>query len=611
MQTTLRNSWYQPFLILIGSYGADKMTSEEQNMHKPWVKHYDPWFKEHLVYPEDTLYGIVQKTADRYPDYTALSFMGQKITYQRMMALVDQAAAGLTAIGFSTGSVATICLPNTPHAVIFFYAVNRLGGICNMVHPLTPAEEMAHYIRTTRSDYLIVLDAMLPKHREMLMQSRIRTTIVCSIMDYLSKVMSFGFYLTKGRKIPSVKTENRFLLWKDFLKPAAGLPEPAADSRACAVYLHSGGTTGSPKTIMLSSFNFNALASQGSQIIGLTENPDYDPKGLSMVTILPLFHGFGLCMGMHTMLVIGLTAILVPQFSPEVLATIIVKEKPNYLAAVPTLYEGILKNPKLKNADLSSIKAVFCGGDSLPTDLRHRFDAFLKSHGSTCTLREGYGLTETVTVCAVNPERDARDETVGLPLSDVLMKVVVPGTTEEVAIGSDGEFCITAPTVMMGYLDDEEATRETIRRHPDGHDWVHTGDFGFMDADGYFHFKQRMKRILKVSGVPVFPSQIEDSISKVPGVRLACVIGVPHPYKMQVAKAFVVKDNPAESDEALRARILAHCERTMLQYAIPREIEFRDDLPRTKVGKIDFVALERIEQGKRDQEAEAAAKTAG
>jgi long-chain acyl-CoA synthetase len=585
---------------------------EENNMQKPWLNHYDPWFKEHLEYPNETLFGLIKKTAQRYPDYTALSFMGQKLTYSQMMMRIDQAAAGLQAIGFKAGSVATICLPNTPHAVIFFYAVNRAGGICNMVHPLTPAEEMAHYIRTTRSDYLIILDAMLPKHSEMLEQSRISKTIVCSITDYLSKVMSFGFYLTKGRKIPTVKAANKLMLWKDFLKTeTADLPTPAVDALACAIYLHSGGTTGSPKTIMLSSFNFNALSVQGPQIIGLTAKPDYDPKGLSMVTILPLFHGFGLCMGMHTMLIMGLTSILVPQFSPDVLASIIVKEKPNYLAAVPTLFEGILKNPKLQNADLSCIRAAFCGGDTLTSDLKHRFDAFLKSHGSTCTLREGYGLTETVTVCAVNPFLDSREDTVGLPLSDVLMKVVSPGTLEEVAPGKDGEFCIHAPTVMMGYLDDEEATRETIRRHQDGLDWVHTGDYGFMDADGYFHFKQRIKRILKVSGIQVFPSQIEDSISQVPGVRMACVIGIPHPYKMQVAKAFVVKTNPAESDDVLKARILEHCERTMIQYAIPREIEFRDDLPKTKVGKIDFVALERIEQGKWENAEEETTETAG
>jgi len=577
-------------------------------MDKRWTKHYDPWFKENLQYPEDTLYGILKKTVRKYPDYPALSFMGKEMTYAELLASIDQAAAALKVLGFHKGQVATICLPNTPHAVIYFYAVNRLGGICNMVHPLTPAEEMLQYINSTRSDFLILLDAMLPKHSDMLAESRIKKTVVCSINDYLSTVMGIGFYLTKGRKIPRFQTTQSLLTWREFMKAGlnktAELPAPATDCRACAIYLHSGGTTGTPKTIMLSSFNFNALAVQGPQIVGLTKVPDWDPKGLSMVTILPLFHGFGLCMGLHTMLYMGIRAILVPQFSPEIFASVIIKEKPSYLAAVPTLYEGMLKNPKLQEADLSCIKAAFCGGDSLPGETKHRFEQFLKKRGSDSALREGYGLTETVTVCAVNPQLASRDNTVGLPLSDVLMKVVKPGTLEEVPPGVDGEFCISAPTVMMGYLDDEEATRETIRRHADGLDWVHTGDFGLMDEDGYFHFKQRIKRILKVSGVPVFPSQIEDSISKVPGVRLACVIGVPHPYKMEVPKAFIVKENPDDDEEMLRKRILEHCERTMLQYAIPREIEFRDDLPRTKVGKVDFVALERLEQGKRQAAAD-------
>ncbi len=572
-------------------------------MDKRWIKHYDPWFKEHLRYPQDTLYGILSKTVQKYPEYPALSFMGQEMTYRELLASIDQAAAALRVQGFHKGQVATICLPNTPHAVIYFYAVNRLGGICNMVHPLTPSEEMSQYINSTRSDYIILLDAMLPKHNDMLAQSRIRKTVVCSISDYLSKVMGIGFYLAKGRKILRFQTNQYLMTWRDFMKTGQSkvpdLPPAAADSRACAIYLHSGGTTGTPKTIMLSSFNFNALAVQGPQIVGLTKDPDWDPKGLAMVTILPLFHGFGLCMGLHTMLYMGIRCILVPQFSPEVFASVIIKEKPSYLAAVPTLYESMLKNPRLQNTDLSCIKAAFCGGDSLPSATKHRFEKFLKERGSESALREGYGLTETVTVCAVNPQMDSRDDTVGLPLSDILMKVVKPGTLEEVELGVDGEFCINAPTVMMGYLDDDEATRETIRRHADGLDWVHTGDYGFMDEDGYFHFKQRIKRILKVSGVPVFPSQIEDLISKVPGVRLACVIGIPHPYKMEVPKVFIVKDNPHDDDETLRQRILEYCERTMIQYAIPREIEFCDDLPRTKVGKVDFVALERLELGKR------------
>lgn len=570
-------------------------------MDKPWQAHYDPWFKNHLNYPELTMYELVARTARRLPNYTALSFMGRKINYQSLLESIDRAAACLGQIGFKAGDVATICLPNVPHAVIFFYAVNRLGGICNMVHPLTPAEEMSHYIRTTHSDYLIILDAMLMKQTEMLDNSRIKRTIVCSLMDYLNLGLKVGFFVTKGRKIAASPKREPYLKWNEFMSLAteAGSYHRERGANDCAVYLHSGGTTGMPKSIMLSSFNFNVLAVQGPQIIGIRDAEHFDPAGLSMVTILPLFHGFGLCMGLHAMMVMGMTSILVPQFSPEILADVIVKEKPSYIAAVPTLFEGIMKNAKLKNADLSCLKAVFCGGDTLPGDLKDRFDAFVRDHKGTCTLREGYGLTETVTVCAVNPMLDARDNSVGLPLSDVLMKVIKPGTLEEVEPGEDGEFCINAPTMMLGYLDDPEATAETIRLHPDGLRWIHTGDYGNMDSDGYFHFKQRIKRILKVSGIPVFPSQVEDAASSVPGVRMACAIGVPHPYKMQVVKLFVVPDESVTDLDALRKAIISHCEKTMIQYAVPREIEFCQDLPRTKVGKIDFVSLERIELEKR------------
>ncbi|MDW7656542.1 MAG: class I adenylate-forming enzyme family protein [Bacillota bacterium] len=581
-------------------------------MNLPWTAHYDPWFKPSLPYPEQTLYEGLTQAAGRWPDFPALSFMGSHIDYQALVQQVDQASDCLQALGMKKGEVVAICLPNTPHAVIIFYAINRLGGICNMIHPLTPAEELSHYIRTTDSDYLIILDAMLARHTEMLEQSRIRKTIVCSIMDFLNVGLKVGFFLTKGRKIKSVPRRDFYIKWSRFMqlsdKPAAYKRQ--SGSHDCAVYLHSGGTTGSPKTIMLSSFNFNVLAIQGPQIIGCPVDDTFDPTGLSMVTILPLFHGFGLCMGMHTMLVNGMRSILVPQFTPEVLADVIVKERPAYIAAVPTLFEGILKNGKLQNADLSCLKAVFCGGDSLPKDLKRRFDTFIQERGAMCTLREGYGLTETVTVCAVNPMLDARADSVGLPLADVLMKVVEPGSMLEVQPGQDGEFCIHAPTIMLGYLNDPEATSETVRLHDDGLRWVHTGDFGYMDPDGYFHFKQRIKRILKVSGIPVFPSQIEDVIAAVPGVRMVCAIGIPHPYKMQVVKVFIVPDASEPDEATLKERIISQCEKSLIQYAVPKEVEFRSDLPRTKVGKIDFVSLERIEIEKHNQAAEKADITA-
>ncbi|HEY5466432.1 MAG TPA: AMP-binding protein, partial [Clostridia bacterium] len=528
------------------------------------------------------MYGLVRDGALRYPSQPALSFMGRNITYAELIRLIDQMADALYTLGFRQGNVATLCIPNIPDAVIAFYAVNRLGGVANMVHPLTPAEELAHYIQTTDSEYLFILDAFLPKHLSMLEHSQIRKTIVASVPDYLSIGMAIGFWLKSGRKIPRVPATDAIICWKDALAlaamsvPGAGQAHETTDAHAPAVYLHSGGTTGSPKTITLSSYNFNVLAIQGPQIIGF-DMDTFDPSAqdFSMVSILPMFHGFGLCMGIHTIMANGMRSILVPQFSPDKLAEVIRKEHPSMMAAVPTLLEGIMKSKKLADADLSCLAAVFCGGDSLPSELKTRFDAFVKSRNGTCQVREGYGLTETVTVCAVNPIGDNRANTVGVPLADMAMKVVEPGTEREMPVGTDGEFCIAGPTVMLGYLNDPDATKETIHTHADGLRWVHTGDYGFMDEDGFFHFKQRIKRILKVSGIPVFPSQIEDILMKVPGVREACVIGVPHPYKMQVVKAFIVRDAGAAPEEAMREAIIRHCADNIIRYAVPVEIEFR------------------------------------
>lgn len=562
-------------------------------MERIWIKKYDEGFPATMTYPDKTMYELFADAVRLYPEYTACSFLGTKIRFQILLDLVDRAASALAAMGIKKGDVATICLPNVPQAVIAFYALNKLGAIANMVHPLTPSEELFQVIQQTQSTCLFVLDAFLPKYIEMLPKTKNRYTVVCSIKDYLSPVMKVGFYITKGRKIKKVDRDITMVSWANLVgdQTYAKVTEKYARTilpGECAVYLHSGGTMGTPKTIMLSSANLNVLALQGPHIVGI-ENP----AGSSMATILPLFHGFGLCMGMHTMMVNGITAILVPLFSAESLADLLKKEKPNFIAAVPTLLEGIMKNKNVQKQDLSYLKAVFCGGDTLTGDLKMRFDQFLATHNCKAQVREGYGLTETVTVCSVNPIKNNRLNTVGIPLADMLMKIVETGTEIEAPVGNNGEICVTGPTMMLGYLNDPDATKEAIHLHEDGRNWVHTGDYGFMDEDGFFHFTQRIKRIVKVSGIPVFPSQIEEVITSIPGVREVSVIGIPHPYKMQVVKAYVVLDDTSISEEEMRKKIKDVCSLQVIKHAVPAEIEFKDKLPRTKVGKIDTVELEK------------------
>ena len=538
---------------------------------------------------ERTMYELVRERAKVYADRVAVEFLGRRILYPELIACIDRTADGLRRIGVRPSDVVTLCLPNTPHAVIAFYAANRLGCVANMVHPLSPPEELAHSMAQTRSRVLVVLDAFLPKHRERLERDGAPLIVSCSLPDYLPWLKGRLFRWTMGRKIPKVVEGERLFRWSSLSGDGSVAPyEPHLLPGDPAVYLHSGGTTGAPKTIVLSSMNFNLLALEGPAIIGLE-----DTSGQSMVSILPFFHGFGLCMGMHAMVVNGILAILVPKFSAEELAKVVRKCRPTLMAGVPTLFDGMLRNPRLRKADLSNLRAVFCGGDTLPVDLKRRFDAFLQERGAKCTLREGYGLTETVTVCCVNPIDADREGSVGLPLRGVRMAIVEPGTENLLPAGWEGEICVNAPTTMLGYLDDPAATDVAVWTHEDGLRWVHTGDFGSMDVDGYVHFKQRLKRIIKVSGVPVFPSQIEDTVMEMEEVAVACAVGAPDLHRMQTVHLYVVPAAGIPGDEALEEKIRSHCQRHLLIYSVPTRIIFRGTLPLTLVGKTDVTALEK------------------
>lgn len=583
-------------------------------MQKPWLDHYDPRMKESVDYPEKNMYEMLIRTVQVFPHHIALSFEGTKITYVELLDLVELAERRLRDLGMKKGDVLTICLPNIPQAVIVFYAANKLGVIANMVHPKTPPDELGEFMTTTNSRYLIILDAFMFKSLEVFEKIAIKKVIVARIGDFLSPLKRAGFYLSKGRKIPAIPDGERFVPWKDLLvrKPSDrdGEDDPAEYQRQIgpndpAVFLHSGGTTGSPKTIVLSSHNMNVLAVIGPQIVNIDDPFETGtlPEGFSMVAILPLFHGFGLCMCMHTMLCNGITSILVPIFTPDSLAKVILREKPALIAAVPTLFEGMLKSKVLARKQLPFLKACFCGGDSLSPDLKKRFEAFVHERGAPISLREGYGLTETVTVCCVNPEYKSKEGSIGIPLPDMLMKVVHVGTHQELSPGGQGEICVSGPTTMLGYLNDPMATNEAIHIHEDDRQWVHTGDYGYMDKEGYFFFTQRLKRIIKVSGVPVFPSQIEAIISTVPGVDSACAIAIPDSYRIHAVKAVVVLNERGQADgqEAVRIRISEVCGDKLISYARPVEIEFRENLPKTLVGKVDYVLLEKQELEKSEK----------
>ena len=558
----------------------------------PWLRFYGNT-PAHLDYPDKTMCDMLEESARKYPDLIACEFMGNKYRYPELTRAVERCAKALRALGVKPGDMVTICLPNTPQAVVMFYAVNRMGALCSMVHPLSSEGEIAFFLNTARSTVAITLDRFYGKFAAVRGQTKLKTLLVTSVADGLTPLMKVGYALTEGRKTPKLPKDADVLWWNEFLR--GGDRYKGGDWRHegkggdPAAVLFSGGTTGTTKGILLTNLNFNALALQTAAA------GDCIVPGHAMLSIMPMFHGFGLGIGIHTMLVAGCKCILVPQFTVKTYAGLLRKHKPNYIAGVPTLFEALLRMENIEDLDLSSLEGVFSGGDSLSAELKHKVDAFLKAHGATLQVREGYGTTECVTASCLTPKADYREGSIGVPFPDTYYKICVPNTFDEAPAGELGEICISGPSVMLEYVDNPKETAQTLQHHPDGRVWLHTGDLGSMDADGFVYFKQRLKRVIISSGYNIYPSQLENVIDAHPAVLMSTVIGVHDDYKMQKPKAFVVLRPEYPLTDELRASILAHCKKNIAKYAMPYEFEYRDSLPKTLVGKVAYTVLEKEE----------------
>lgn len=560
-------------------------------LRAPWLRFYGD-VPQHLTYPDGSMYDMVSSIADKYPDYCACTFMGGKMSYKQLMAGVDRVARAFAALGIKEGDRVTVCMPNCPQTVLCFYALNRVGAIATMIHPLSSVGEIAFYLKDSNSVACVTLDQFYGKFVEVLKEVKLDKLVLTSIKDALSPVMALGYALTEGRKVPKVPADAPVIWWKPFLKAGDAYQGSYAVSRKGddpAAILFSGGTTGVTKGILLSNLNFNAL---GIQTISMANC--FKP-GMKMLAAMPMFHGFGLGVCIHSMLIHGGRCILVPRVSVASYAKLLKKEQPNLIAGVPTLYEGITRNPYMDNVNLACLRGVFSGGDSLSIELKKKFDKFLKDHGATVQVREGYGTTECVTASCLTPYDMYREGSIGLPFPDTYYKIVKPGTTDEVPYGEEGEICLTGPSMMIEYINQPEETANTLKKHADGRTWLHTGDLGYMDEDGFIYFRQRIKRMIVTSGYNVYPSQLENIIDAFEQVQMSCVIGVPDSYKMQKVKAFVVLKPDVLPTDELKQQLFEHCRRHIAKYAMPYDIEFRKELPKTLVGKIAYTVLEKEE----------------
>ena len=552
-----------------------------------------------LVVPDKSMYDILEDSAIDYPDYTAYSYFGTKVTYYEMYKEVKKAIDAYRSHGIRRGDVVSLCLPNVPEALISLYALNYIGAIVEMIHPLSSEVEIKNYLNSTGSVMIVMVDFCYEKIKNILPETKVYKSIYVSPKESMPFLMSFGYEITKGFKIEKPdKNDSSCISWSSFIRDGKRY-HMSFDSMTKkddpAVILHSGGTTGIPKSIVLSSGNFNALVEQAKIMLKNVLPGD------KILGVLPIFHGFGLGVTMHCAVAKGVEIQLIPQFDAKKFGKILTKDRPNLIMGVPTLFEA-MTNVDEKNMDLSYLKYVVCGGDSLNQNLIDKVNKYLKDHNGRIRICQGYGMTECLgAVCVGFKDETNRDLSMGIPLPGDYLKIVDPKTLEEMPVGKPGEICVSGPTVMMGYLDNPKDTNEILRKHPDGHIWLHTGDMGRMTDEGIFYYEQRIKRMIISSGFNVYPNQIESVICEHEAVLNCTVIAIPHPYKQQVAKAFVVLKEGYSDNIFTRNSIKEHCKKHLSKFSLPYEYEFRKSLPKTLIGKVDFKKLQEEEDKKRNK----------
>ena len=533
-----------------------------------------------------SVYGILKRTASLHPDAVSYRYFGTSVTYRSLLSMVDSFSSGLRSLGVEKGDRVVICLPTCPQAVIAFYAVNRIGAISAMVHPLSSKNEIEYYMKEVRCKVVLTLDMFVDSFPRIGSVDGFGTIIATSPVDCLPTFKRILAPLAnKDAKHPKAEGPG-IVRWKDVMKKAADFETPDIDADHPCAILFTGGTTGINKGALISSRSFNSCSQGMYNLVGLDAN-------IVMLAEMPVFHGYGLCVCIHLPVMVGCEIVLLPQFTLDSICTTVVKERITVIAGVPSLYEKMFDGSHFVGEDLSRINGIFCGGDSIPPDTKARMDRFLEEHGCKARIRVGYGCTECLAATAISEEGENRPFCLGKPIDGHRCCIMSLDGTHEMPTGEEGEICISGPSLMLGYLNHEDETAKVLKEHDDGLTWLHTGDIGCMEEDGSLIFRSRIKRMIVTSGYNVYPVQIETVINSHPAVKTSCVIGVPDPMRGSRVKAYVILNEGHEADDAMREEIADFVKSRVSAFTRPREYEYVDSLPTTKLGKTDYRELER------------------
>ena len=563
------------------------------SIDKVWLKYYTD-NQRNIEVPDMTIYEYLMDKNKKNLDRIALDYFGKKITFRDFFNEIDKISMALIEHGVKKGDIVTICMPNTPEGLIAFYGVNKIGAVANMIHPLSSQNQIRDYLVEAKSKELIMIDIDYDKVKAILDETDVKDVVVVSAKDSMPFYLSllYGIIQKKSCGYYNEKPDGRFVKWNNYLKGSKDLKKHSYnhfEKNRIAVMLHTGGTTGKPKAVMLTNEAFNGNVEQLKYTI-----PSYK-SGDSLLAITPIFHGFGLSNCIHTPLCVNMSVTLLPQFNIKIFRNTLLRAKPNLILGVPTLWDAMIKDSHYDKKDLSFLKVLISGGDDLPVSLENAVNKWLFEHNAPNPIFKGYGMTESLAATSFTSINTNYPQTVGIPLPMNNYKIVKPDT-KEVGYNEEGEICISGPSLMQGYYQDYEETSKVFFTDQNGVRWLRTGDAGYISEDGLIHFTQRIKRIIISSGYNIYPSQIEKVINSHPEVLTSVVIASPHPYKVNVPKAYIVLKDNNKSKSKIEKEIIDICKENLSKFSLPVRYEFRNDLPKTILNKIDYHLLEEEEK---------------
>ena len=552
-----------------------------------WDKYYTKEEKNYK-FPDISMYDLLKKNNYNREKKIAINYFDNKMTFATFFNEIEKVAKAFSSIGVLEGDVITLIMPNTPECVIAVLALNKIGAIANMVHPLSAEEEIKFFINDTNSKVILTIDICAEKIMNIIEQTKVYKVIITSASDSIPFLLGIGYKILEGWKIPRPKSDEFYISYKEFIRNGFNtvqqeIKKYGKDKRA--VIMHSGGTTGTPKSIVLTNGNFTSFALQ----MGMK----FRFESEIVLGILSICHVFGLVVTIYGPFAMGFEVVLIPKFNIKEFPKMLNKYKPTIIPGVPTLFEAMLKSKKMNKNNISQIKFLISGGDDLSDSLEDDIVSFLRKNGSFGKLEKAYGLTESCTAVIATFDVEDKHSNIGIPFPGNDVCFVKPNTIEEVEVGEEGEICISGPTIMEGYLNNEEENKTTLQLHNDGKIWLHTGDLGKVDENGIIHYIQRLKRMIISSGFNVYPSQIEKVLKTDSRIDNCVVVGQPHPYKVEVPVAYIVLKKDVKKDSKLKKDLKALCIKNLARHSIPSKFEFKDELPKTLMGKIDFKSLQK------------------